>query len=201
VSNRITPRTVVIGAGGGGLTAASVLARAGLDATVLEVHTYAGGCAGTFFHQGYRFDVGATLPAGFCPAGPMDLVVLAVGIDQWPVRPPSPAMVVHLPDGSSVTRHTGDARWRERQEAFGQEAERFWRWQEETSDALWELTLVIRPCPPQTPAEIARLMCNGATWLASNLGRHLKPSTADLTTHAAGRVGCIHDLCGTGDQG
>lgn len=177
-SDKSAPRIVVIGAGVGGLTTASVLARAGLDVTVLEAHIYAGGCAGTFYHQGYRFDAGATMPAGFYPGGPMDLVGQAAGIGQWPVRPSSPAMVVHLPDGSSVTRHTGDARWRERQEAFGREAERFWHWQEETSDALWDLALRMPPWPPQTPAEIAQLMGTGATWLTSNIGRHLRPRLA-----------------------
>ncbi len=54
-------RIVVIGAGIGGLTTAAILARAGLDVTVLEAHIYPGGCAGTFYHQGYRFDAGATL--------------------------------------------------------------------------------------------------------------------------------------------
>ena len=104
-------RVVVIGAGVGGLTTAALLARAGLDVTVLEAHVYAGGCAGTFYHQGYRFDAGATLPAGFYPGGPMDLVAQAVGIDRWPVRRDDPAMVVHLPDGASVTRYGGERRW------------------------------------------------------------------------------------------
>ena len=44
-------RVVVIGAGVGGLTTASVLARAGLDVTLLEAHVYPGGCAGTFYHK------------------------------------------------------------------------------------------------------------------------------------------------------
>ena len=75
-------RIVIVGAGVGGLTTAALLARAGLDVTVLEAHVYAGGCAGTFFHQGYRFDAGATLPAGFYPDGPMDVVGQALGIEQ-----------------------------------------------------------------------------------------------------------------------
>src|SRR4051794_12907025 len=58
-------RIIVIGAGIGGLTAAALLAHDGFDVTVLEAHVYPGGCAGTFFHKGYRFDAGATLAGGF----------------------------------------------------------------------------------------------------------------------------------------
>jgi phytoene dehydrogenase-like protein len=49
---------IVIGAGVGGLTAAAVLARAGLDVTMLEAQVYPGGCASTYFHQGNRFAFG-----------------------------------------------------------------------------------------------------------------------------------------------
>ena len=90
-------RVVVVGAGVGGLTTAAVLAKAGLDVKVLEAHIYPGGCAGTFFHQGYRFDAGATLAGGFYPGGPMDLVGQAAGVETWNTRPSNPTMVVHLP--------------------------------------------------------------------------------------------------------
>jgi C-3',4' desaturase CrtD len=173
-----TRSVVVIGAGVGGLTTAALLAHAGLDVTVLEAHVYAGGCAGTFYHQGYRFDAGATLPAGFYPGGPMDLVGQAVGIDSWPVRRDDPAMVVHLPGGASVTRYSGDRRWEERRRAFGPEVEPFWRWQEATSDALWDLALRMPVWPPQTPGEVANLVSDGLGWLGSNLRNRLKPSLA-----------------------
>ncbi len=97
------PNVVVIGAGVGGLTTDALLARAGLNVTVLEAHIYPGGCAGTFYHQGYQFDAGATLAGGFYPGGPMDLMARSVGIDQWPARPSNPAMTVHLP-GADITR-------------------------------------------------------------------------------------------------
>lgn len=46
---------VVIGSGMGGLTVASLLARAGYRVTVLEAHTYPGGCCHTFPMGPYRF--------------------------------------------------------------------------------------------------------------------------------------------------
>ncbi len=171
-------RVVVVGAGVGGLTLASLVSRAGLDVTVLEAHVYAGGCAGTFYHQGYRFDAGATLPSGFYCGGPMDVVGRTVGVDSWPVRPADPAMVVHLPGGTSVSRFTDGRRREERLRAFGPEASAFWRWQETTADALWDLALRKPAWPPQTLYEWIGLASVGFAWLGGDLRKRLSPALA-----------------------
>jgi C-3',4' desaturase CrtD len=178
-------RVVVVGAGVGGLATAALLTRAAdstpgvdLDVTVLEAHVAAGGCAATFYHQGYRFDAGATLPAGFYTGGPMDIVGRAVGIEHWPVRPSDPAMVVHLPDGAQITRHTDGRRWEERRRAFGSQAEPFWHWQEETSDALWDLALQMPSWPPQTLSELVRLAGKGLGWVAEDGRRRISQGLA-----------------------
>ena len=176
-----SPHVVVIGAGIGGLTTAVLLAKAGLQVTVLEAHIYPGGCAGTFFHQGFRFDAGATLAGGFYPGGPMDRVAQAAGIESWSARPAKRAMNVRLPDGQTVTRYGDERRWTERERAFGSRAEPFWRWQEQTADLLWDLALRSPAWPPQSLSEALSLVGDGLGWLAASKTAALRPSlVADL---------------------
>lgn len=190
----MTNRIIVIGAGIGGLTAAALLAKAGLDVTVLEAHIYPGGCAGTFFHGGYRFDAGATLAAGFDPAGGMTRLGEALGI-TWQVEPVRAALRVHLPDGSQVTRWTDGAAWlAERLAAFGPAGEPFWRWQERIADHMWGVALRGAPWPPQTASELARLAGVGLQLAAAaplnlpGLARDgLRPVAAHLA-HAPARL-------------
>jgi C-3',4' desaturase CrtD len=162
-------RVIVIGAGIGGLTAAAALAKAGADVTVLEAHIYPGGSAGTYYHKGYRFDAGATLPAGFYPGGPMELVGGAVGISDWPVQHDDLAMVVHLPNGTAIPRWTDERRYETHRVCFGPESEHFWRWQESTADVMWDFALRLPPWPPQTASDVHILTQTGLTWGVEHL--------------------------------
>ena len=161
-------KIVVIGAGVGGLAAAAVLARHGLDVTVLEAHVYPGGCAGTFYHQGFRFDAGATLAGGFYPGGPMHLLAEQAGLPPWRLRPTELAMTVHLPGGLHVARYAGERRYSEYRSAFGEASLDFWRWQEAAAETLWRLALRSPDWPPQTPAQLAALARQGLAWLAGD---------------------------------
>jgi protoporphyrinogen oxidase len=58
MNDQQTPRTVVIGAGPAGLTAAWWLARRGVLPLVLESDAQVGGLARTVEYKGYRFDIG-----------------------------------------------------------------------------------------------------------------------------------------------
>ena len=81
--------TIIIGAGIGGLTTAALLLKAGHKVTVLESHIYPGGSAGTFYHQKFRFDAGATLAGGFSAGGPHHKVAELLGL-EWPIHPVDP---------------------------------------------------------------------------------------------------------------
>jgi len=180
-------RVIVIGAGIGGLSVAARLARSGLDVTVLEAHIYPGGCAGTFYHQGYRFDAGATLAGGFHPGGPMDLLAQAAGIDKWPTRSTDPVMCVHLPEGTTIPRLRGEARWEEYTTAFGENGLDFWRWQEQTADTLWDLALRLPAWPPQSLRDVYGLIQTGSGLLSKSRGSILAQLAADglrpIATH------------------
>jgi C-3',4' desaturase CrtD len=149
-------RVVVVGAGVGGLTAAALLAREGFDVTVLEAHVYPGGCAGTFYHKGYRFDAGATVAGGFQPGGPHEIVGRMLGI-EWPVKRVDPAWVIDLPE-RRIVRWGADAQWRDERARTLPELRHFWAWQEAGAQAAWRFAARLPEWPPRTLGDLARLI-------------------------------------------
>lgn len=99
------PRTLVIGAGVGGLAAAIRLRAAGHDVTVLERRTVVGGKLATLRRDGFTFDLGpslVTLPQVF------DDVFRAAGTsldDEVELVRLDPQFRYHWRDGSSLTVH------------------------------------------------------------------------------------------------
>lgn len=141
----------MIGAGIGGLTAAALLASDGCRVTVLEAQTYPGGCAGTFYHQGYRFDAGATVAGGFQPNGPHALVGKMLDVD-WPVRRHDPAWVVHLPDREiALTQDNADVL------AKFPGTELFWDEQAKIADLGWKMSAQGLPWPPTSAADLLQI--------------------------------------------
>ncbi len=151
----MSAKIIVIGGGVGGLTAAALLAKAGYDVTVLEAHVYPGGCAGTFYHKGYRFDAGATLAGGFQPGGPHAAVAERLSI-KWPISRVDPAWVVSLPD-RNVIRWSDSARWQTESAAQMPELVRFWPMQMRAADVAWNFAARIPEWPPANIGDMLRL--------------------------------------------
>ncbi|HNO31104.1 MAG TPA: NAD(P)/FAD-dependent oxidoreductase [Anaerolineales bacterium] len=146
----------IIGAGIGGLTAAALLLKRGHRVTVLEASTYPGGCAGTFFHQGYRFDTGATLAGGFDDNGPHTRLAHLLGL-EWQVSPiQDAAWAVHLP-GRTIHQWVCPDRWHNEYLTNFPYSEAFWHKQEQLAKISWDLSARDFPFPPATLKEALRL--------------------------------------------
>lgn len=142
---------VVIGAGIGGLSAAALLARKGMQVTVLEAQSNPGGCAATFSSGDYRFDAGATVGCGFHPGGPMDLFGQELDI-RWPVKPESVAWQYRHLDlklDLSSSRENIIARF--------PRSVPFWNEQARIARALWRLSAGGLPWPATGIRDFARL--------------------------------------------
>lgn len=98
---------IVIGAGIGGLVAATQLAARGASVLVLERYLIPGGSAGYFEREGYRFDVGASMIFGFGSQGTTNLLTRALqAVGTRLETLPDPVQIhYHLPDGLTLKVH------------------------------------------------------------------------------------------------
>lgn len=153
---RPTPHVLIIGAGIGGLTTAALLLQAGYKVTVLEAHVYPGGCAGTFYHQKFRFDVGATLAGGFSPGGPHARLAEMLGI-EWPIKPVNPAWVTYL-DGRAIFQWAERDRWWAEINRHFPESAPFWKKQEWLAKQAWDISAKDFPWPPRSVKDMLTLL-------------------------------------------
>ena len=144
-------QVVVIGAGIGGLTAAALLAKQGVQVTVVEANPYPGGSAATFLHKGYRFEAGATVAGGFHAGGPLDQLGDMLGL-RFDARPHEPAWMVRLPDRAFALWRDG----RDLRRLFPQ-SDGFWREQQRIADLTWAMAARGLPFPPADMREALQL--------------------------------------------
>ena len=180
---------VVIGAGIAGLTAAALLADAGLSVELLEAHRQTGGCAGTFRRGPYVFDVGATQVAGLEPGGSHHRLCSHLGLPLPEARPLDPGCVVQLNDGSApIALWRDPERWRQERQRQFPGSERFWSLCAALHQANWSFAGKDPVLPPRTAWDLGQLLgAIGPAQLAT--GVLAKATVADLLK----LCGCAHD--------
>lgn len=100
---------IVIGAGIGGIVAATQLAVRGAKVILLEKYLIPGGSAGFYERDGYMFDVGSSVMFGFGSKGNVNLItrsLAAVGRKLELIEDPT-TVHYHMPNNLSVKVHRG----------------------------------------------------------------------------------------------
>ena len=170
----------VVGGGIAGLTAAALLARAGLAVEVLEAHQQSGGCAGTFRRGPWIFDVGATQVAGLEAGGIHERLFRHLGVPAPAAEPLDPGCVVDLADGLPPVRIRRDPDdWRRERERQFPGSERFWALCAAIHRANWRFAARDPVLPPRSLWDLGQLL--GALGPGTILSAPLTAATmADL---------------------
>ena len=152
---------IVAGAGMGGLSTATILAKKGYSVLLLEASHLAGGCSSSYFRKGYIFESGATTLIGFDENQPLNELEKLVDV-QIPKEPITPPMKVHQ-NGKQITRWQDKNKWvREVIRHFGEEKEQeqFWELIFQISDVVWKAALQNKTFPPNKLSEWFHLFRN-----------------------------------------
>jgi C-3',4' desaturase CrtD len=152
---------IVIGAGMGGLTAASLLANDGFEVLVLEASNVVGGCSSSFYRKGYIFESGATTLVGFDLHQPLRLLEQKLNL-EIPKTALRPSMQVHQ-DGMTITRWQDRQKWiHESTRHFGQPYEQkvFWELALKIADIVWRISTQNPFFPPIEASDWLQLLKN-----------------------------------------
>lgn len=154
-------KTLVVGAGGGGITSALLARMRGEDVTLLESHGKLGGCASWFKRGEFTFDAGATTLSGVGEKEPLGKLFNLLG------RGPSlyaadPGITFHL-SNKKVIRYWRDfERWMDElhQHFPGLIHRPFWEKVRLTNERGWKLLDVMDSFPPVGHKDYLKLLKN-----------------------------------------
>lgn len=141
-------KTIVVGAGGGGIASALLAALRGDSVTLVEAHENLGGCASWFNRGEFSFDVGATTLSGVGANEPLGKLFKLLGEAPELVRV-NPGIVFHLSNGSRLNYYQDFDEWMEElHRVFPDLNHRpFWKKVYELNSQAWGLLDVVDAFP------------------------------------------------------
>ncbi len=141
---------VVIGSGIAGLSAATLLTKQGLKVLVLEANYLPGGCASSYYRQGYYFETGATTLVGLDENMPLQYLLAQLNLALPAIKLTVP-MQVRLGD-KIITRDQDLNEWiAEAERAFGPVGQRaFWEKAYAVSHLVWGNSIKQLSFPPSS---------------------------------------------------
>lgn len=157
--NKKKNHIIVIGGGYGGLSFAAIMAKFGHRVTVLEAHTYLGGCASFFKRHQYKFDCGATTLSGLNQSRPLRILTDLTEVDFKTQHLEEPMRII-LPSGKVINRFRDH-------EKFMEELERvfplynhreYWDSLKEKEQRLWKILGASQYFPPKNFNDIKALL-------------------------------------------
>jgi phytoene dehydrogenase-like protein len=147
---------VVIGSGIGGLSAAALLAKYGLEVVVVESHEHAGGAAHEFKRNGYTFESGPSLYTGlsqYPTSNPLGQILHAIDEPLKCIR--YNTWKVHFPEATFVTEVGNDQFIECLEKYYDAEAVADWRKLKEKMEPLAQASAALPPAAVRTDAYAA----------------------------------------------
>jgi phytoene dehydrogenase-like protein len=141
-------KTLVVGAGGGGMASALLASLRGEDVTLIEGHSKLGGCASWFKRGQFIFDAGATTLSGVSEHEPLGELFKLLG-SRPPLKVCDPGITFHLSNGKVIRYHRDFERWMEElKKHFSDFNHRpFWEKVRRINHMSWELLRDVKTFP------------------------------------------------------
>ncbi len=141
-------KTLIVGAGGGGIASALLAALRGEQVTLLESHSALGGCASYFKRGPFTFDAGATTVSGVGIGEPLGELFELLG-HAPDLYPADPGITFHLSNGKVVRYHRDFELWlKELNDHFpGKNHRTFWTLIRKINKKSWSLLKDVKTFP------------------------------------------------------
>lgn len=148
MKQHLSKKTVIVGAGGGGIASALLACLRGEEVTLLDSHYALGGCASWFRRGKFIFDAGATTVSGVGISEPLGNLFELIGHAPSLVAS-DPGIVFHLSSGKVLRYHRDFEKWmNELHHHFpALEHRPFWELTRKINKKSWALLRDIRTFP------------------------------------------------------